>query len=545
MNCFLFGYRMVYVLFFQLLLFSTGNILHAFSSKGHHKTSILQRNLKSQNFGFEKKLGKVYSKSSVWWWGGTGYKFSSDSSVKHSGRYSGKIESVSHGTFGSITSTIKPSFVAGKRIKCSAWIKVENVKGYAGFWFRGDIKKKAAVFNNMYEQNISGTQDWKCYSFELDIPRDVYNINLGFLLSGTGTAWCDDIKIEEVSKTDMQNSDVSEKTLIFKYGDGKPNGKKQLAKDMAFLKFDLPVEKERLLGLKIYASRYGASKSPEKTFSIYILNEDLSQVLHTVKGSYKILKKGINKWCTVNFHKDLELPKAGWIAIDFESDRVNGGYLSYDSKTKGLYSRMGPSGEKSRKVPFRGDWMIQMFWGKKILLDQQKSLNLQKILSKLNLDFEKGKNTQSLAPFAWFRHGKGYKFTVDTAVKHSGKYAGKIERYAQGDDGHLLSSFDYRLVAGKRIKCSAWIKTKNVKNLVSFWFRGHMDKAGSAYKPVEEQIIKGTMDWKEYSFEKDIPKEVFMVDYGVSLYGGGTVWCDDIKIEIIGDAKPLVKLKQD
>jgi hypothetical protein len=71
------------------------------------------------------------------------------------------------------------------------------VDGAAGLWWRVDGPGgKVLAFNNMQQLKIAGTTDWTEYSFELPVASEAVKINFGMLLSGGGTAWFDDLKVE-------------------------------------------------------------------------------------------------------------------------------------------------------------------------------------------------------------------------------------------------------------------------------------------------------------------------------------------------------------
>jgi erythromycin esterase-like protein len=108
--------------------------------------------------------------------------------------------------FGVATGTFPIQDAAGKHLKFSGYIKTEGIaKGYAGLWWRNDGKPDVngrptpAGFDNMADRGAKGTSDWKQYQIELDIPKDIVNINFGLLFpanGGEGTAWFDDLRIE-------------------------------------------------------------------------------------------------------------------------------------------------------------------------------------------------------------------------------------------------------------------------------------------------------------------------------------------------------------
>lgn len=119
-------------------------------------------------------------------------------------------------TFGVATGTFPVKDAAGKTVRFSAWIKTENVrKGYAGPWWRVDgpgegTQRPVLAFDNSQARIIDGTPDedngtvrgatgttpWTLYEFELPIGATASNINFGVILSGTGTAWINSMKVE-------------------------------------------------------------------------------------------------------------------------------------------------------------------------------------------------------------------------------------------------------------------------------------------------------------------------------------------------------------
>ncbi len=98
-------------------------------------------------------------------------------------------------SFASATGSFPAAAAKGKKLVLSGWIRTEGVEEWAGIWWRCDTSAGPGAFNNMQDQKISGTTDWKRYEFTLDCNPDTTGINFGFLLSGPGTAWFDDVEI--------------------------------------------------------------------------------------------------------------------------------------------------------------------------------------------------------------------------------------------------------------------------------------------------------------------------------------------------------------
>ena len=133
-----------------------------------------------------------------WMAGGMGYEALVDKTDACSGKGCLRIESVdANRTFGVATSFFPVDFARGKKLRFSGHIKTEDVKdGHAGLWWRVDkAPQLVAAFDNMADRGPRGTTDWQEYVIELDIPEEGSNINFGVLLTGTGKAWFDDLRI--------------------------------------------------------------------------------------------------------------------------------------------------------------------------------------------------------------------------------------------------------------------------------------------------------------------------------------------------------------
>jgi hypothetical protein len=104
--------------------------------------------------------------------------------------------------FGTLIQTIGADDYLGERLKMTAYVKTENVRGDGvGMWMRIDGKdrsSKALSFYNMCDKPITGTTDWKKYEIILDVPQKSEGIFYGLLLHGTGQAWLQDVKFEIV-----------------------------------------------------------------------------------------------------------------------------------------------------------------------------------------------------------------------------------------------------------------------------------------------------------------------------------------------------------
>jgi beta-lactamase regulating signal transducer with metallopeptidase domain len=88
----------------------------------------------------------------------------------------------------------------GQRVRFSAWMKTEDVRGAAGIWLRVDGEKRHGLqFDNMSNRPVRGTTAWTQYSVVLDVPAEAVSLNYGFSVTeGTGQAWFSKPRLEVV-----------------------------------------------------------------------------------------------------------------------------------------------------------------------------------------------------------------------------------------------------------------------------------------------------------------------------------------------------------
>ena len=116
--------------------------------------------------------------------------------------------------FGGMMQSIWAEDYRGKRVRFSAWVKSDNVKGTANVWMRvdgpGSGEDRSLQFDNMYRREVVGTTDWTKHSVVLDVPEESVVIALGFFVAGTGHAWFNDAQFEvvgpEVPSTNIKNN---------------------------------------------------------------------------------------------------------------------------------------------------------------------------------------------------------------------------------------------------------------------------------------------------------------------------------------------------
>ncbi|MFT3697789.1 MAG: S41 family peptidase [Kofleriaceae bacterium] len=128
--------------------------------------------------------------------------------------------------------------------------------------------------------------------------------------------------------------------------------------------------------------------------------------------------------------------------------------------------------------------------------------------------------------------------TIDSQIVHGGQGAIKIERTATTARPFSMAATHFPIdFAGETVKVHGFLRTADVKGSAGFWIRE--DNAGGTVQFVnmESAKLEGTADWKEYSLELPLDPNAEQLIVGVLLVGTGTMWADDLHVEI--DGKPI------
>jgi len=136
-----------------------------------------------------------------WTWGFTKdqdqrYSIAVDSLIKVKSKYSISIERIrKDGQYG-VASYVIPKTFKGKTIMLKGYLKTEKVEGFAGMWLRVDGINGTIAFDNMENQGVTGSTDFKEYTIQLPYDDEkALKIYTGALLAGSGKLWVDHIRL--------------------------------------------------------------------------------------------------------------------------------------------------------------------------------------------------------------------------------------------------------------------------------------------------------------------------------------------------------------
>ena len=98
-----------------------------------------------------------------------------------------------------LAQSIRADAYRGKRVRLSGYLKTIGVnEGTAVLFMRVDGDGVVQSSDYMQNRPLMFTSDWSRQEVVLDVPKDAIGVTYGFLLSGSGQVWLDDVAIEEV-----------------------------------------------------------------------------------------------------------------------------------------------------------------------------------------------------------------------------------------------------------------------------------------------------------------------------------------------------------
>ena len=143
-------------------------------------------------------------------------------------------------------------------------------------------------------------------------------------------------------------------------------------------------------------------------------------------------------------------------------------------------------------------------------------------------------------------NAQDYPMTTDLANTHDGNpsicfaYAGPAN--ASGKSwtwfGHDIRYPENERYLGHTVRLSGWIKTENVSNHVQPQIRplsGLMQRDSKLLAKdsmVQDNSIRGTLNWTPFSLTCDIPKNTGHIETSFIFWGSGKVWIDTNSLEL-------------
>jgi hypothetical protein len=155
------------------------------------------------------------------------YRLSIDRETRHGGKSAGLLESQGAGYqrnhYASMMQTIDAGPYRGKRLRLTAFLKIEDVKESAGMHA---IVRHPADSEDRFpkSQRLQGSADWTRYEVEFAVVDYATQIECRVELVGPGRVWVDDVTFQVVGDAgdtrikDVGNTDLDQTQLEYDLG---------------------------------------------------------------------------------------------------------------------------------------------------------------------------------------------------------------------------------------------------------------------------------------------------------------------------------------
>ena len=132
--------------------------------------------------------------------------------------------------------------------------------------------------------------------------------------------------------------------------------------------------------------------------------------------------------------------------------------------------------------------------------------------------------------------GKSYTFVADPENALSIPTSARIRRHGSEPYGLLQQSISvHPSWHNKTVRLSGSLRGVDISGAGGALVLRADDGSGQilAWNFMQNTRVKGTQDWKHYTIELKIPPSAYSLIAGVMLEDGGTLWADNLAIELI------------
>lgn len=132
--------------------------------------------------------------------------------------------------------------------------------------------------------------------------------------------------------------------------------------------------------------------------------------------------------------------------------------------------------------------------------------------------------------------GKSYTFVADPENALSIPSSARIRRHGSEPYGLLQQSIGvHPSWHNKTVRLSGSLRGVDIRGAGGALVLRADDGSGQilAWNFMQNARVKGTQDWKHYTIELKIPRSAYSLIAGVMLEDGGTLWADNLAIELI------------
>lgn len=127
---------------------------------------------------------------------------------------------------------------------------------------------------------------------------------------------------------------------------------------------------------------------------------------------------------------------------------------------------------------------------------------------------------------------------LDETTVHEGDFSVRLERDAESERGFTTITKSIPMdFNGEWVEMRGFLRTEDVTEFAGIWMRQDGPGGMVQFENMQNQGLKGTTEWTEYSIRLPLDEGANDLFFGFLVAGQGKAWADDL--ELIVDGKPL------
>jgi hypothetical protein len=143
------------------------------------------------------------------------------------------------------------------------------------------------------------------------------------------------------------------------------------------------------------------------------------------------------------------------------------------------------------------------------------------------------------APVGWSITTPSTSATIVDSEAAVGRHCVRIDRTVDGAFGNFMQTIDAEPYRGKRIRFKAFVRSEpepGVSGRAQMWLRVDREDGGIGFFDNMRDRPITSAEWTRYEITGNIADDARAIALGVMVSGRGSVWVDELSVEIIGDA---------
>jgi hypothetical protein len=146
-------------------------------------------------------------------------------------------------------------------------------------------------------------------------------------------------------------------------------------------------------------------------------------------------------------------------------------------------------------------------------------------------------------PDSFAARGAGYDGGHDPSVRHVDGRTIVLRATSETTAafGILSEAIPVDSYRGKRVRVSGYLRSADTAS-GSFWLRVDGPSGAESFDNMHDRALMGTNDWTPFAIVLDVPADAKVLVGGLLLQGHGTIWADDVRIDVVDSRVPTTSM---